>query len=38
MKFQARFAGLNTNGDNIETLLNNGIENLFRLHSIYKYT
>jgi site-specific DNA recombinase len=38
MQLQARFAGLNTDNDNIETLLNSGIENLYRLHSVYQYT
>ena len=38
MQLQARFSGLNSDDDNIETLLNSGIENLFRLHSIYEYT
>ncbi|MBP4142629.1 hypothetical protein J3S90_12540 [Flavobacterium sp. P4023] len=35
-RMQARYSGLNTDQDDIENLLNQGIENLFRIHSIYE--
>ncbi|WP_082472480.1 recombinase family protein [Flavobacterium sp. Leaf82] len=35
VRLQAKYSGLNTDQDDIEKLLNQGIENLFRIHSIY---
>jgi len=35
-KLQAKFSGLNSDQDDIEKLLNQGIENLYRLNSIYQ--
>ena len=35
-RMQARYSGLNTDQDDIENLLKQGIENLFRIHSIYE--
>ncbi|WP_082564265.1 recombinase family protein [Flavobacterium sp. Root420] len=34
-RLQAKYSGLNTDHENIEILLNKGIENLLRIHSIY---
>ncbi len=35
-KLQAKFSGLNSDQDDVEILLNQGIENLYRLNSIYQ--
>lgn len=35
-KLQAKFSGLNSDQDDVEMLLNQGIENLYRLNSIYQ--
>ena len=35
-KLQAKYSGLNSDQDDIEKLLNQGIENLYRLNSIYQ--
>jgi site-specific DNA recombinase len=35
-KLKARFSGLNSDQDDIEKLLNQGIKNLYRLNSIYQ--